>query len=196
MVTPRLTYFFRTLMHFHLNFTNTFEICRSYLKCSHCAPSRMRPDAPMQERVDEEKMSEIDRKPTRDTNNNGEEGTQDMCGIADADIPSVEVPDGNCLGEKDDPPQHKPTSQILHDGSGPTAISRLGDLREEHETPPTAGDVEMTCRPIPDISRRQHVSTLEKVEHVSGCGKQMVKKWRTVPRSLSTDETTGCCWAG
>ena len=32
MVTHQLTYFFRTLMHFHLNFTNTFEICRSYLR--------------------------------------------------------------------------------------------------------------------------------------------------------------------
>ena len=32
MVNHQLTYFFRTLMHFHLNFTNTFEICRSYLR--------------------------------------------------------------------------------------------------------------------------------------------------------------------
>ena len=74
----------------------------------------------MQERVDKEKMGETDRKKTRDTKNNDEEGTHDMCGTADADIPSAGVPDGNCLGEKDDPPQHEPTSQILPYGSNLT----------------------------------------------------------------------------
>ena len=39
-------------------------------------------------------------------NSNDEERTHDMCGTADADIPSTEVPGGNYLGEKDNPPQH------------------------------------------------------------------------------------------
>ena len=163
------------------------------------APSRTHPDAPMQERVDEGKRSEISRKPTRDTNNNDEERTQEVCGIADADIPSVEVPDGYYLGEIDDPTQHKPTNQILHKSCSTTTISRLGDQREEHETPPTVVNGEMTCCPTPDISTR-HVSTLKQVEHVSDAWEandqhyflmaplgSSREQWRTAPRLWSTD---------
>ena len=70
-----------------------------------------------------------------------------MC-IADADMLSAEIPDGNCLGEKDDPPQHRPTSMIFHKGSSPTAISKLRDQREEHGTPPIVEDVENSSQVI------------------------------------------------
>ena len=115
---------------------------------------RGHPVAPMQERVDMEKMSKTDKKHPRDTNNNDEERTHDLRGTADTDIPSMLVPGGIYLGEKDDPPQHEPTSQILHDGSNPTNITRLRNQREGHETPPGVGGVEMTCYPAPDTSRR------------------------------------------
>ena len=44
-------------------------------------PSRTRTNTPMQELGDEEKISEIERTPTRDSNNNKEEVTQDICAL-------------------------------------------------------------------------------------------------------------------
>ena len=83
-----------------------------------------------------------------------------MC-IADADMLSAEIPDGNCLGEKDDPPQHRPTSMIFHKGSSPTAISKQRDQREEHRTTPIVEDMENNSQVI--VNRQNNRIMLGKI---------------------------------